>query len=280
MKKIGFVDYYISEWHANNYPEWIDDACKKMGLDYKVSYAWAEERISPIDGVTTEEWCKKFGAEKCNTLEELCEKSDVILVLAPSDPEKHLQYAKTVLKYGKRTYIDKTFAPCLDEAKDIFALAERYNTPFFSTSALRYASELEKCENCNRIKTVGGGSNLCEYIIHQVEMVVHKLGIGATHITAKETENNAVFSIKYPDQREASMTFAYNGSPFIAEMSNCKDTFSEEIQSNFFGTLMEKILTFFETGKSDFSGEETLEVMKIRDGVFVSEKSPEKCIEL
>ena len=27
MKKIGFVDYYLSEWHANNYPAWIEEAC-------------------------------------------------------------------------------------------------------------------------------------------------------------------------------------------------------------------------------------------------------------
>jgi hypothetical protein len=39
MKKIGFVDYYISEWHANNYPKWIEEACKKLGVEYKIAYA-------------------------------------------------------------------------------------------------------------------------------------------------------------------------------------------------------------------------------------------------
>ena len=24
--KIGFVDYYLDEWHANNYPQWIREA--------------------------------------------------------------------------------------------------------------------------------------------------------------------------------------------------------------------------------------------------------------
>lgn len=23
MKKTGFIDYYLDEWHANNYPQWI-----------------------------------------------------------------------------------------------------------------------------------------------------------------------------------------------------------------------------------------------------------------
>ena len=42
MKKIGFIDYYISEWHANSYPKWIEEANEALGTDYKVAYAWAE----------------------------------------------------------------------------------------------------------------------------------------------------------------------------------------------------------------------------------------------
>ena len=26
MKKVGFVDYFLDEWHANNYPEMIKNA--------------------------------------------------------------------------------------------------------------------------------------------------------------------------------------------------------------------------------------------------------------
>ena len=52
MKKIGFIDYYISEWHANNYPSWIKNYCKKVGLDYEVAYAWAEKDVSLVDGLT------------------------------------------------------------------------------------------------------------------------------------------------------------------------------------------------------------------------------------
>ena len=100
MKKIGFVDLYISEWHANNYPAWIKSAVEKLGLDYKVAYAWAMEEVSPVDGRTTDEWCEAFGVEKCDTLEELCEKSDVILLLAPSNPEVHLALAERVFPFG------------------------------------------------------------------------------------------------------------------------------------------------------------------------------------
>ena len=49
MKKIGFIDYYLSEWHANNYPAWINEAADKLGLDCKVAYGWAEKSPSPLD---------------------------------------------------------------------------------------------------------------------------------------------------------------------------------------------------------------------------------------
>ncbi|MCF6175148.1 MAG: hypothetical protein L3J71_05240 [Victivallaceae bacterium] len=29
MKKIGFIDYHIDEWHANNYPKWIRESSRK-----------------------------------------------------------------------------------------------------------------------------------------------------------------------------------------------------------------------------------------------------------
>ena len=63
-KKIGFIDLYISEWHANNYPAWIKKACEEFGYDYSVAYAWAEDYVSPTDGRNTDEWCEAFGVEQ------------------------------------------------------------------------------------------------------------------------------------------------------------------------------------------------------------------------
>ena len=55
MKTIGFVDYYISEWHANNYPIWFKEIAEKSGKDFVVKYAWAEQYVSPVDGRNTDE---------------------------------------------------------------------------------------------------------------------------------------------------------------------------------------------------------------------------------
>ena len=49
-KIIGFIDYYISEWHADNYPAWIEEISKETGKDFCFKYVWAEEYVSPVDG--------------------------------------------------------------------------------------------------------------------------------------------------------------------------------------------------------------------------------------
>ena len=198
MKKIGFIDYYISEWHANNYPAWIEEMNEKEGRDYKIAYAWAELEVSPVDGRSTAEWCKAYGVEQCRTLEELCEKSDVLLILAPSNPEKHLQYAKTALTYGKRTYIDKTFAPDATEAEAIFEIAEAYNTPFFSSSALRYAAELDGITG-NSMITTGGGSSMWKWVSMSTSWVsIHVRGWTTSSSTSRK-KSSAVSPLPRPN---------------------------------------------------------------------------------
>ena len=264
-KKIGFVDLYISEWHANNYPKWINEACEKLGVDYKVAYAWAKVDKSPVYGDTTDEWCAKFGAEKCETVEELCEKSDVILVLAPTNPEVHLEFAEKVLPFGKRTYIDKTFAPDLATAEKIFAIAKEHGTPFFSSSALRYATELDDSGDVTMISTFGGGSNLPEYIIHQAEMVIKSLKAEPLSVKAEKVGGEVIFTAKFEGGKEAALRFepAYPFG-FAEEKKDGSKRFTL-VQSDSFGGLITDILKFFETGKVPFDPDETLKVMKLRD---------------
>lgn len=278
MKKIGIVDYYVSEWHANNFPTWM--ASSERSKNYKLAYAWAELDVSPVDKITTAEWCEKNGAEKCESIEELCEKSDVIIIFAPSNPEKHLAYAEKVLTYGKITYIDKTFAPNYDDAKKIFDVAEKYGTPFFSTSALRYASELNEYPDCDTITVTGGGETAEEYIVHQAEMLVKKIGVGAVKVRAEKLGPQVIFRVGYNDDREAMMIYG-NGIPFAVYM-NAKDLSPKykAIKSSYFNTFADDLLRFFEEGTVSFDKYQTLEVMKVRDAALKSEKNPGEWINI
>lgn len=267
MKKIGFVDYYISEWHANNYPAWIRDAAQKLGSEYEVAYAWAEKDVSDFDGRSTEEWCAAFGVQKCDTIAELCEKSDCIMILAPSNPETHLGYAKEVLKYGKRTYIDKTFAPDFETAKKIFDLGKEYHAPFFSSSALRYSAALADLKNVKSVTTFGGGSNFEEYIVHQAEMVIASLKRTPLSIRVEKQGKQYISTVKLDG---ASATMLY--SPELPYAMSSENENGERVYKTsgkgHFPALIEDILRFFETGEISFDTNETLNVMKLREAAI------------
>ena len=276
MKTIGFVDYYISEWHANNYPAWIEAANKTLGTDYCVAYAWAELDVSPVDGVSTDEWCDKFGVCRCGSIEELCSRSDVIFILAPSDPDKHLPYAKAVFPFGKRVYVDKTFAPDLATAKEIFSLAQAHNTPFFSTSALRYATELDELADATSLVITGGGGNWEEYAIHQVEMAVKLTGMHPHTVSQAKQGKQRVVLVNGTgrDGQDKKITFVYAPSmPFTlcAEDGDGKSRY-KTVRSDFFAALLTDIVRFFENGLPPFDPKETLEVMALRDFILNAEK--------
>lgn len=267
MKKIGFVDYYISEWHANNYPAWIKAAIEKLGTDFEVAYAWAEKDISLVDGKTTDEWCAIYGIQKCETIEELCEKSDCIIILAPSNPETHLKYAQKVLPYGKRTYIDKTFAPDFETARKIFDLSEKYHAPFFSSSALRYSAALADLGNTKAVTTFGGGSNFEEYVVHQAEMVIASLKKKPLAVKAEAQGKQYIVTVKL-DGAGATMVYSPD-LPYA--MSNENENGERAYKTSgkgHFPALIEDILRFFETGEISFDTNETLDVMKLREAAI------------
>lgn len=267
MKNIGFIDLYLNEWHADNYPAWIREACRETGLAYQPAYAYASaEAPEELHRMSNAAWCEKHHMSLCRTAEEVCEKSDALLVLAPSNPETHLGFAETVLRYGKPTYIDKPFAPDAQTAERIFSLADRYGTPIFSTSALRYADELEGLsDKPEHIITWGGGSNLPEYLIHQAEMVVRLLKDDPVSFTAETQGQQSFMHANFARGGKATMIYAAP-LPFAV----CADTRGGQkyapVASPYFKTLIRTILEFYESGKPPFDRSETLQVMRLCDG--------------
>ena len=267
MKKIGIIDYFIDEWHSNTYLGLFEKANEELGLDFKIAYGYAE--IDKEGRLTTEEWCKKNNIIRCATIEELCEKSDNILILAPANPETHLKYAKIALSYGKTTYIDKTFAPDLETAKEIFAIAKKYNTKIFTSSALRYAEEIADFDNVKNIIITGGGRSLEEYVIHQIEMAV-KLTKGkkADCVNVFNRDKQATVVIRFGD-KQATLNYSDSNCGFSVDVeteNGCKYRKIEKGTEFYF--LIKSILTFFETNTEPFEEQETLVILSIRDAIL------------
>lgn len=267
MKKIGFIDYFLDEWHANNYPQWIRESCKASGKDWDVAYAWAD--TDKPGGLDTAAWCRKFGVEPAASIEEVVERSDYLILLSPDNPEHHERLAAVPLASGKPVYIDKTFSPDLASGKRIFAMAEAGGTPMFSTSALRFAKEFagypDSTVNRDTLEYVAafGPGRFDNYAVHQLEMIVTLMGAGARRIKNLSTEHGRLLVVDYGEGRMASMQ-QMSANPFHAalQLKNGEGVFIEQC-SDFFQRLIEAMLRFFETREPAVPKEETLEVMAL-----------------
>lgn len=260
MIKIGFIDHFLDEWHANNYPKFI---AQQFGDEFKVAYAYAEK--DKEGGLTTDEWCAQFGVERCNTIEEVVEKSDCIIVLSPDHPERHLDLCRIPLASGKRVYVDKTFALTKDIAKEIVAIGEENNTPFFSTSALRFSNELAdvKRDGICFINSRGPG-RFDTYAIHQIEPIVVLMGSEVKRIMSVGSGYETMV-IEFSNGRRAVMShYDWKGVDFEM-IVNYEDGSIHKIpqMSGYFDNFINKLCTFFKTGETFADHAETVSVMGI-----------------
>jgi hypothetical protein len=267
MKKIGFIDFFLDEWHANNYPAWIRDDVAASGRDMDVAYAWADtSRPGELD---TASWCKKFNVEALGSMEELVEKSDYLIVLTPDHTEHKERLSRIPLMSGKPVYVDKTFSPDLKSGVRMFDLAGQFRTPMFSSSALRFTKELAgypdsqvNRESLEFVATSGPGTYE-NYSVHQLEMVVLLMGPGATRVKSLSSEHGRLLVAEYPDGRRASMT-QMPATPFHVSMQlkDGKGVFIPEC-SDIFTRMIHSMLDFFETGQAPAPKEETLAIMAL-----------------
>lgn len=260
MIKIGFIDYYLDEWHANNYPKFI---AQQFGDEFKVAYAYAEK--DKEGGMTTDEWCAQFGVERCNTIAEVVEKSDCIIVLSPDNPERHLDLCREPLASGKRVYVDKTFALTKDIAKEIVANGEARNTPFFSTSALRFSNELADVprEGICFINSRGPG-RFDTYAIHQIEPIVVLMGSEVKRIMSVGSGYETMV-IEFSNGRRAVMShYDWKGVDFEM-IVNYEDGSIYKVpqMTGYFDNFINKLCTFFKTGETFADHAETISVMGI-----------------
>lgn len=262
MRKIGFIDHFIDEWHANNYPKMIRDS--RFGDRFEVALAWAE--IDPPGKLPLSEWCKGQGVRQAESLEQVVNECDCLVVLSPDNAERHEDLADLPLRSGKPVYIDKPIAPSLAAAKRLFEKAAAHHTPMMSSSALRFGSALENAlaealagQPVHFAATRGGG-RFEVYAIHQLEMLVMTLGTGATRVMQCGTPDAPLTVINYPDGRRGVINLI-PGHPFQISVSyGDGQALAIDTMSDFFTRFIDAMLAFFETGDSPIPVTQTLEI--------------------
>ena len=240
-----------------------------MSNQFELAYAWQEQ---PQEGLRSlEEWCGDFNVIPATSIEQVVEESDGIIVLAPSNPEVHERLADIPLRSGKPVYIDKPFAPDRKAAERLFAKAEEHGTPMFSSSALRFGSDIQRAvsetlrgQAVEFAFSAGGGSSFEEYSIHQLEMLTMLMGTGAKRVMQCGSGSTSHMLIDYGSGRRSVMTLMPGqGFQLSARVDDATVTINS--MTDFFPCLIEAILAFFDTKNAPVKKEETIEIVSIME---------------
>lgn len=281
MKKIGFIDYFLNEWHADNYPKWIEEASNgEMKVCY--AYAYSEPPVG-LGKKSNAEWAKEQGVELLDTMEELIEKSDFLIVLSPDNPEMHEILCEKPLQSGKRTYVDKTFAPDKEAALRIFANAETHHTPCYSSSALRFASELDEVDTDAIYKLDSEGPGTLEmYSIHQIEPIVRLMKCRAKRLMYLGDKVHPAMIIEFEDGRFAQIIQRKDPARSfrITSINEINEATHYEIHSEFFKLFIKSMIRFFEIGEIPVSHEQTVDVIAIRETAIRASEKPFEWVEI
>ena len=158
----------------------------------------------------------------------------------------------------------------MQTAKEIFAIAEKYNTKIFTSSALRYAEEIAEYTDVKNVMIKGGGRSLEEYIIHQIEMAVKMTGgAQAEQVHVFHSAKQSTTVVEYAD-KTVTLSYSNSGWGFSVdvETENANCEFKNIEKGTEFYRLVESIVKFFETNKEPFDKKETLAVLAIRDAIM------------
>ena len=285
-KRIGMIG--LDTGHCMSITKKLNDPLSgdKYG-GYKVVAAYPkgteiiESWKNRIPGITKQ--IKNEGVEIVNSIEQLLEKVDVVL-LTCIDGNKHLEQALPVFKAGKPLFIDKPFAASLADAYAIVDAAKHYNTPMFSSSSLRYIEGAKEIADGKVGKVLGTNvyspahieehhPDLFWYGVHGVEILFTIMGTGCKSVKRTFTEGMDVVVGLWDDDRIGTYRGirkgkgGYGGTVFgdkaIANLGEYKGD----------SELLVKMTEFYSTGIVPVSHEETLEIFAFMQA---AEESKEK----
>ena len=263
-RRIGYVDYDLENYHANVYLKILRGDLAARGFTVAGCTALRAAR--------GREWAAKNGVPWFDTVADLDAHVDCYMVLAPSNPETHLELCRRVFPFGKTAYVDKTFAPDLATARKIFALADQHRVRMQTSSALRYTAVQEHVRQVGRARVRhmvawGGGRSFEEYAIHPVELVVSCMGPRAESLMRRGTARQSQLLLNFSGGRTAVINvYVKAKTPFAASVTTPEETRYVAVDgSRLFIDAAAGVLDFFEAGKPLIPRAESLMVRRILD---------------
>ncbi|RLQ94854.1 Gfo/Idh/MocA family protein [Falsibacillus albus] len=233
----------------------------------------SKERVSGY----TDTLEKEFNITITESIKGTAKMSDAILLTAV-DGRKHVDLFKELLPYQLPVFIDKPMTLSVNDAKELFALAEAHKVPAMSTSSLRYAESLsaliEKYKEDITSIYINGPLPMQEHMpgyfwygIHMIEMAVAALGTGIKNVSVTANNLHEIVIAEWQDGRHAIIKGDPEWHPRFGAVVHTKtESYHADITKDhkpFYASLLEKIMEFFHTKTSPIPKEETIEVIRM-----------------
>lgn len=279
--KAGLIGLDTS--HSPAFTKLINDPQRKRGVRVAYAYPFGSTRIESsaarIPRYTQE--VKELGVTVIDTLEEVVDKSDVLMLMT-NDGTIHLEQFMPMLKAGKPVYIDKPVAAHLSDVLKIYDLAAKNNIPIFSSSGLRYLEGAQQVRYEGAVGQVTGAeayspqhiepshTDLYWYGIHGVEILYTIMGKGCREIMRITGARQDVVVGRWADGRIGTYKGDVTGQQQYGGLAYGTEGTLHVGPFKGYGGLTDKIVEFFTTRRPPVDPEETLELYAFMEAADVS----------
>ncbi|WP_221566037.1 Gfo/Idh/MocA family protein [Alkalihalobacillus sp. TS-13] len=279
--KIGMIGLDTS--HAITFTRLLNDPAMKhhvRGGRVEVAYPGGSPdftlSMTRVE-IYTEELQAAYDMKIVTSVEEVAEQSDAIL-LESVDGRIHFEQLRKLAPYGKPVFVDKPFCLSTNEALEMVQIAESFNMPIMSTSALRFSGNLQEALATDDKGDIVGADcfgpiefqekqpGYFWYGIHCVEMLYTILGKGVSSVESIANTHHDLLVGKWKDGRIGTVRGNRKGNyQFGAAIHFEKGTTAVDASNNdkpFYASLLEEVIGFFHDGMSRVPLGETVEIIR------------------
>jgi len=208
------------------------------------------------------------------------------VLLESVDGRRHLAEAKPIFESGKPSFIDKPLAANYKESAEIFNLADQHGARFFTSSSLRFDTNIVALKNDESIGGILGcdafspasldptNPGLFWYGIHGVEILYTYMGQGCISLNCEATDKYTVVTGEWADGRVGTMRGSRCGAhgygvTVFGDKSIGQARMSTAVP--LYSTLLKQIVPFFQGGPAPVEPAESLEMMAFMQAALLSE---------
>ncbi|WP_127461005.1 Gfo/Idh/MocA family protein [Paenibacillus elgii] len=241
-------------------------------------------------GGFTQELRGQYGVSMMETPEAVAESVDALL-LESADGSVHLEQFRAIAPYGKPVFIDKPLALSSREAYEMAELAQQYDIPVMSASALRYSeglvSALAETDGAITGADAFGPMHLEPmqmgyywYGIHTAELLYRVMGTGCREVVVTANDDFDVITGVWQDGRIGTIRGSRRpGQSFGAMLHTGGGPRLVDVSKDgrpFYASLLIEVMNLFRTGEPGIPLTETLEIIRFLEAANESRSTGQR----